>query len=66
MPLTKKGAKIMDNMKNEYGKDKGKSVFFASKNKGIIKGVESPVKGKATGTKDQFGNPIVKTKAPKK
>ena len=40
MPLTKKGQKIMTNMKKEYGNKKGKSVFYASKNKGNIKGVE--------------------------
>lgn len=40
MPLTKKGAKIMRNMKKTYGAKKGKKVFFASRNKGRIKGVE--------------------------
>ena len=40
MPLTKKGKEIMTNMKKEYGAKKGKSVFYASKNKGTIKGVE--------------------------
>ena len=40
MPMTKKGEKIMSSMKKEYGKDKGKQVFYASKNKGIISGVD--------------------------
>ena len=40
MPLTKKGKKIMKSMKNRYGKKKGKAVFYASKNKGKIKGVD--------------------------
>ncbi len=40
MPLTKKGAVIKKAMEAEYGKDKGQSVFFASRNKGTIKGVE--------------------------
>lgn len=40
MPLTKKGSKIMSAMTKEYGEDKGKKVFYASKNKGTIKGVE--------------------------
>lgn len=40
MPLTKKGAKIMRAMKKEYGAKKGKSVFYASRNKGKIKGVD--------------------------
>ena len=40
MPLTPKGRKIMSAMVSEYGKKKGKSVFYASKNKGKIKGVD--------------------------
>lgn len=40
MPLTSKGKKIEHAMEKEYGDKKGKSVFYASKNKGIIKGVE--------------------------
>ena len=39
MPLTKKGSKIMRNMKKEYGSEKAKRVFYASANKGRIKGV---------------------------
>lgn len=40
MPLTKKGSKILANMRREYGKKKGTSVFYASINKGKIKGAE--------------------------
>lgn len=40
MPLTKKGKKIMKSMKKNYGKKKGKAIFYASRNKGIIKGLE--------------------------
>ena len=40
MPLTKKGSKILSNMKKEYGKKRGESVFYASRNKGTIKGVD--------------------------
>lgn len=40
MSLTKKGKKIMTAMKKEYGQKKGTSVFYATKNKGKIKGVE--------------------------
>jgi|TARA_E500000318_G_scaffold14406_1_gene14025 hypothetical protein len=40
MPLTKKGKKIMKSMKKQYGKKKGETVFYASRNKGVIKGVE--------------------------
>lgn len=39
MPLTDKGRKILAEMKKEYGKEKGESVFYASKNKGTITGV---------------------------
>ena len=34
----------MKAMKKEYGEKKGKSVFYASKNKGKIKGVEKKKK----------------------
>ena len=40
MPLTKKGKKILSAMKKEYGPKKGEGVFYASKNKGTISGVE--------------------------
>tara|TARA_R110002051_G_scaffold187604_1_gene257234 strand:- start:8348 stop:8482 length:135 start_codon:yes stop_codon:yes gene_type:complete len=40
MPLTKKGKKVMSSMKKKYGTKKGKKVFYASRNKGRIKGVE--------------------------
>ncbi len=38
--LTSKGKKILGAMEKEYGDKKGESVFYASKNKGTIKGVE--------------------------
>lgn len=38
MPLTKKGKKIKRAMKKEYGSEKGERVFYASQNKGKIKG----------------------------
>ena len=40
MPLTEKGKKILREMKKEYGDKKGKQVFYASINKGKLKGVE--------------------------
>jgi len=40
MPLTKKGQKIRTAMRSEYGGKKGDSVFYASINKGKIKGAE--------------------------
>jgi hypothetical protein len=39
MPLTKKGAEIKRAMEKEYGSKKGEQVFYASENKGTIKGV---------------------------
>lgn len=45
MPLTPKGKEIMAAMKSEYGPKKGEQVFYASKNKGTISGVEKHVKG---------------------
>ena len=44
MPLTEKGKKIMKSMKKQYGKRKGETVFYASRNKGVIKGVEKTKK----------------------
>lgn len=38
MPLSKKGTKIKRAMWKSYGKEKGTDVFFASINKGKIKG----------------------------
>lgn len=40
MPLTLKGRKIMSAMKKEYGDKRGESVFYASRNKGTISGVD--------------------------
>lgn len=40
MPLTKKGSKIKRAMMEEYGKKRGEQVFYASRNKGTIKGVD--------------------------
>ena len=40
MPLTSKGEKIKKAMQQQYGAKKGEEVFYASKNKGTISGVE--------------------------
>lgn len=45
MPMTKKGQKIKAAMKQEYGAKKGEQVFYASANKGTIKGVHAKKKG---------------------
>ncbi len=47
MPLTKKGRKIMSNMREQYG-DRAEEVFYASKNKGTISGVDNPKPHKKT------------------
>lgn len=44
MPLTKKGSKIMSVMKKEYWPKKAEQVFYASRNKWIIKGVDKSKK----------------------
>ena len=41
MPLTAKGEKIMGTMKEKYGAEKGKQIFYASKNAGKISGVDT-------------------------
>lgn len=41
MPTTKKGKKIKEAMKKEYGSKKGESIYYASIVKGKIKGTES-------------------------
>lgn len=46
MPLTKKGNTILAAMVKEYGVKKGKNVFYASQNKGTIKGTHNPKGGK--------------------
>lgn len=42
--MTGKGKKVMGAMKKTYGPAKGKEVFYASKNKGIVQGVDKPKK----------------------
>ena len=39
MPLTKKGRKIKRAMTRQYGAKKGERIFYASANKGRVKGV---------------------------
>jgi hypothetical protein len=41
MPLTEKGNEIKANMEKEYGEKKGEEVFYASRNKGTISGVDA-------------------------
>lgn len=51
MPLTRKGKKIKGAMKKEYGAKKGKRVFYASQNKGVIKGTHKKGGGGKKGGK---------------
>lgn len=44
MPLTKKGSKILANMKKQYGEEKGEQVFYASQKKETITGTHKLVK----------------------
>ena len=39
MPMTHKGTTILRHMREEYGAEKGKHVFYASANAGKIAGV---------------------------
>jgi len=51
MPKTAKGKKIMSSMKKQYGEKKGEQVFYASKNKGTISGVDKTSTKKGSKTK---------------
>ena len=42
MPLTKKGRKIKRAMRKQYGAKRGERVFYASRSKGTISGVDRP------------------------
>lgn len=48
MPLNKKGKKILSKMEEQYGKKKGKSVFYAMENSGKLKNVVKANKGGMT------------------
>jgi hypothetical protein len=39
MPLTEKGKKVKSAMQKQYGKDKGERVFYATENKGAVRGL---------------------------
>jgi hypothetical protein len=50
MPLTDKGEKIKGAMEEQYGEKKGEKIFYASKNKGTISGVDAMA---------DYGHPVV-------
>lgn len=56
-PLTEKGKKIMGAMKEQYGEKEGESVFYASKNKGTITGVDRKTKDQIVGSIATY-NPV--------
>jgi hypothetical protein len=41
MPLTSKGEEIKSAMQDQYGKEKGEQVLYASANKGTISGIDA-------------------------
>ena len=49
MPLTKKGRKIKSAMQEQYGETEGERVFYASRNKGTISGVDAMAVADADG-----------------
>lgn len=61
MPLTKKGSLIMKSMKSDYGSKKGKQVFYASKNKGVISGVDKGFYGHMNPTRPNNPFTVMKT-----
>ena len=72
MPLTAKGEKILNSMtappgEGGYGSKKGEQVFYASRNKGTITGVDSMSGKLGNFSKEQarvFGNsPVVRSRA---
>jgi hypothetical protein len=56
MPLTTKGKKIKSAMTKRYGEKKGEDIFYASANKGTIKGVAKGQKLKAGGSVGKAGS----------
>ena len=40
MPLSHKGLKMLAAMRKQYGEKKGEQVFYATENKGKVKGLK--------------------------
>lgn len=59
MPLTEKGETIKSAMQKKYGTEKGESVFYASKNKGTITGVDAEDCDMPTKSRDQPSLPPI-------
>lgn len=45
-PLTKKGEKILEELRKSYGKKKGEGIFYAMENKGVVKKKRKKKSGK--------------------
>lgn len=58
MPLTAKGEKIKAAMVKQYGAKKGKQVFYASENKGTIRGVTKSGSSSSKKKKKNFGTQL--------
>ena len=56
MPLTAKGKKIKAAMTKKYGEKKGEDIFYASANKGTIKGVAKTKKFAPGGSVGKAGS----------
>ena len=54
MPLTEKGKKLKKKFREQYGKKKGDSVFYAMENSGKLKKVIK-AKGGQDASQDDFG-----------
>jgi Na+/glutamate symporter len=64
MPLTAKGQKIKSAMTKKYGDEKGEDIFYASANKGTIKGVAKGQKlAKGGATRKTSKSKVTKTKS---
>ncbi len=63
MPLSEKGEKIKSAMVSQYGKKKGEEVFYASKNKGKISGVDRADDNQHMGFTGSGAEPIEKIMA---
>jgi hypothetical protein len=59
VPLTEKGETIKSAMQEKYGTEKGESVFYASKNKGTITGVDAEDCDMPTKSRDQPSPPPI-------
>jgi hypothetical protein len=63
-PLSKKGKKIQAAMEKEYGKEKGRSIMYASINKGRISGADPTFEKRMNG-KNETPNTTQSNAAPK-